>query len=158
MRKAAGFILPVLLCFIVGGVAAWLQRESLAQWYPYLAKPAGTPPWQVFPAVWSALYLCIGLSAGFVLRSESWMRRSLMRLWCMQLAFNFLWCVLFFTMRSPMLAMVDIILLDVVVAMYVSAAAPVSRPAAWLFVPYLCWSLYATYLNAGIVMLNDMKF
>ncbi len=158
MRKASRFILPVLLCFIVGGVAAWLQRESLVLWYPTLAKPAGTPPWQVFPAVWSVLYLCMGLSAGFVLDSVSWARRSLMRLWCIQLALNFLWCVLFFNMQSPMMAMVDIILLDVVVAMYVSTSASVSRPAAWLFVPYLCWTLYATYLNAGVVILNGTGF
>lgn len=158
MRKASRFILPVLLCFIVGGVAAWLQRESLVLWYPKLAKPVGTPPWQVFPAVWSVLYLCIGLSAGFVLNSVSWARRSLMRLWCIQLALNFLWCVLFFNMQSPMMAMVDIILLDVVAAMYVSTAMTVSRPAAWLFVPYLCWTLYATYLNAGVIILNGTGF
>ncbi|MDE6857462.1 MAG: tryptophan-rich sensory protein, partial [Alistipes sp.] len=44
------------------------------------------------------------------------------------------------------------------VAMYVSTSASVSRPAAWLFVPYLCWPLYATYLNAGVVILNGTGF
>ena len=30
----------------------------------------------------------------------------------------------------------------------------IDRPAAWLQVPYLAWSVFAAYLNFGVWLLN----
>ena len=179
-NKTASFVLPIVLCFIVGGLSAWAMRESLAVWYPYLNKPALTPPGYIFPIVWFALYVCIGLSAGFVLTSRknmqvetvesfrndgslesvktssvySHLRDGIMRLWIWQLALNFMWSVLFFLMRAPWVALVDIIGLDILIIVYICQTARRYRAAMWLFVPYLVWTLFATYLNAYIAMYN----
>ena len=179
-NKTSSFILPIVLCLIVGGLSAWAMRESLAVWYPYLAKPVLTPPGYIFPIVWFALYICIGLSAGLVLTSrkdfqvesvESFradgtvesvrtsavrplVRNSVLRLWIWQLALNFMWTILFFWLRSPWIALVDIIGLDVLIILYLCRTARRYQAAMWLFVPYLVWTLFATYLNAWIAIAN----
>ena len=56
--------------------------------------------------------------------------------------------------RSPLLGMADIVVLDVLVILYLVRSANVRAAAAWLFVPYLCWILFATYLNAYILVAN----
>ena len=178
--KTASFVLPVVLCFIVGGLSAWAMRESLAVWYPYLAKSVATPPDYVFPIVWTLLYICIGISAGLVLTSRknlqvesvekfrpdgslkstetsnpyAPMRGGIMQLWIWQLALNFMWSILFFWMRVPWLALVAIICLDILIILYICRTARPYRAAMWLFVPYLLWTLYATYLNAYIAIYN----
>lgn len=154
MKKFSAYFLPTLLCFVLGGIAALLQRGALAEWYPYLIKPALTPPDAAFPVAWSIIYLCMGISAGLILTSRAPSRRSVMTCWGVQLAFNFLWSILFFTCRSPLLGMIDIVVLDALVICYIVRSARISNAAAWLFVPYLCWIIFATYLNAYILVAN----
>lgn len=154
MKKAWAYILPTLLCFALGGLAGWLQQDAINNWYPYLIKPALTPPASVFPIAWSIIYLCMGISAGLVLTSGSPRRNGVMTVWYFQLAFNFLWSILFFVCRSPLLGMIDIVVLDALVLLYIARSAKVRSAAAWLFVPYLCWIAFATYLNAYILAAN----
>ena len=109
MKKIAYYVVPVLLCLIAGLVAGRLQAESVAVWYPLLAKPALTPPDIAFPIAWGIIYLCMGLSLGRVLRYGD---KRYVTLWFLQLAVNFLWSVFFFYLRSPLAGFVDILLLD----------------------------------------------
>ena len=154
MKKIHCYLLPLLLCFALGGVASLLQTDALLEWYPYLTKPALTPPGIVFPVAWSLLYACMGISAGLVLSTCTAKRHVAMIFWYLQLALNFLWSILFFALRNPTLALLDIAALDLLVVLYIIFSARVSRAAAWLFVPYLCWILFATYLNAYIQIAN----
>lgn len=154
MKKFSAYFFPTLLCFVLGGIAALLQRSALAEWYPFLIKPALTPPDAAFPIAWSIIYLCMGISAGLILTSRAPNRRNVMVCWFVQLLFNFLWSILFFTCRSPLLGMIDIVVLDALVICYIVRSARISNAAAWLFVPYLLWILFATYLNAYILVFN----
>ena len=154
MKKIWAYILPTALCFVLGGLAGWLQQDAIEEWYPLLDKPTLTPPNAVFPIAWSIIYLCMGISGGLVLTSEAPARKSAVRLWFLQLGCNFLWSILFFVCRSPLLGMADIVVLDVLVILYLVRSANVRAAAAWLFVPYLCWILFATYLNAYILVAN----
>ena len=154
MKKIHCYLLPLLLCFALGALAALLQTDSLRTWYPHLAKPMLTPPAVVFPIAWSLLYCCIALSAGMVLTSGSHRRNDVMLIWYLQLALNFLWSILFFTLRNPWLGFIDIVVLDILVILYIIFSARVRRAAAWIMVPYLCWILFATYLNAFIWAAN----
>lgn len=150
MKKIHCYLLPLLLCFALSGLAAVLQTDALREWYPTLAKPALTPPGCVFPIVWTLLYICIGLSAGLVLTSCHKGRQTVMLLWYIQLALNFLWTVCFFVLRSPLLGMIDLLALDAAVILYLVFSARVRQAAMWLMVPYLVWILFATYLNGWI--------
>lgn len=154
MKKAWDYILPTLLCFLLGGLVAWWQSDAIEEWYPLLIKPALTPPNAAFPIAWSIIYLCMGISAGLVITSAALSRRRVMTLWFFQLGFNVLWSILFFVFRSPLLGLIDIVILDILVVIYITRSARIRAGAAWLFVPYLLWILFATYLNAWILAAN----
>lgn len=158
MKKTLLFILPVVLCFAVGGVSAAAMAGSLKTWYPFLVKPALTPPGMAFPIAWSIIYLLAGLSAGLVLTSHRTShrtsRRTAMTLWFAQLLLNMMWSFLFFAFRLPWAAFADIVLLAAALVLYMIFAWRHSRAASLLFIPYLCWTLFATYLNAYIAVCN----
>ena len=56
MKKAWAYILPTLLCFVLGGLVGWWQNDAIREWYPHLVKPALTPPNAAFPIAWSIIY------------------------------------------------------------------------------------------------------
>ena len=45
MKKIWAYILPTALCFVLGGLAGWLQQDAIEEWYPLLDKPTLTPQW-----------------------------------------------------------------------------------------------------------------
>ncbi len=158
MKKGWNYVGPILLCFLAGGLASLFQNSAIDYWYPFLDKPSLTPPNWAFPVAWSIIYLCMGISAGIILSSHAAERPSVMRLWYAQLCSNFLWSILFFTLRNPLLGLLDILLLDLLVIAYILRSARIRKAAAWLFAPYLCWILLATYLNAWILIANGTGF
>lgn len=154
MRTSVAIPVAVLVCFAVGLTASYFQSESLALWYPILNKSAYTPPNIVFPIVWSILYLLMGISVGLVIGSKRPGSRMVVMIFAIQLLLNFLWSILFFYMRNPLLGLIDIAILDFVVLGYILAGYRVHRAAAYLFVPYMVWLVMATYLNGYILMNN----
>lgn len=108
----------------------------------------------MFPIAWSVIYLCIGISAGLILSGDSPRKKRLIALFCVQLLFNFAWSVAFFYFRSPLAGLVDILILDALVAAYVVQSRRASKAALALFVPYVLWLLFATYLNTYILVCN----
>lgn len=151
MKKVLSYLIPIAICFAVGLLASYIQSDSMHEWYPTLVKSPLTPPAVAFPIAWSVIYLLMGISLGcMVSRGDM----SLVGLWGLQLFVNFMWCVLFFAFRNPLLGLLDILLLDVLVFVYIIYAAGRSRPAAWLFAPYMLWLLFATYLNGYVLVHN----
>lgn len=154
MKRFLSILLWVIICLVVGGIASYMQSDALVEWYPYLQKSSLTPPGLVFPIVWGALYLLMGISVGLLWGVRSIYSTILYLLFVMQLVLNFLWSIFFFTFRSPVLGLIDIIMLDVFVVLYFVGAFVVKRISAWLFVPYIVWLLLATYMNIYIVLYN----
>ena len=151
MKKFLAYFIPIVLAFAVGAMGSYIQGEALEEWYPYLVKSPATPPPIAFPIAWSILYLLMGISAGTLLvRGDV----SVMRLWLLQLLLNFLWSVCFFALRSPFMGLLVILALVVVVFAYIIYAMWRRKAAAWLFVPYLLWLIFATYLN-GYIYINN---
>ena len=145
-----GFIgLPLL----VGLAGSSFTTAAIRDWYPSLLPPPGRPPNWLFAPVWTALYIAIGVAAWRVWRQPLPNRRPL-RLWGWQLLLNALWTPVFFGLHSPALGLLVILPLLVMIVLTMRAFAPLDRPAAWLLAPYLAWTCYATYLNAGFWWLN----
>ena len=71
-----------------------------------------------------------------------------------QLFINHLWPAIFFGLKKPGLALLDIVVLDVVAFVCMNAFKPVNHVAANLFKPYFAWVLFATALNYKIYSLN----
>ena len=151
MRKFLAYFIPILLAFAVGALGSYIQGEALREWYPYIVKSPLTPPSLLFPIAWGILYVFMGVSIGAMLvRGDL----SLLRLWLLQLMLNFLWSVCFFALRSPLMGLLVILALDVTVFAYIVYAFGRRASAAWLFVPYMLWLIFATYLNGYIYIYN----
>ncbi len=151
MKKFVLYFIPVVVCLSVGVTSGELQGEALRVWYPGLVKSSLTPPPVVFPVAWSIIYVLAGISLGCVLECVN---KRMVLIWAAQLFVNFAWSVLFFVLRSPAAGLVDIVILDFLVAWYLYVGFRSCRKAAWLFVPYMAWLLFATYLNWVVVICN----
>jgi benzodiazapine receptor len=143
------------LCLAVGLVGSFFTN-SLSGWYQNLQKPPFNPPSWVFAPVWTILYLLMGVSAFLVWRSGPVTTAVKFALTCflVQLAFNALWTPLFFLLRTPLAALVDIILLWFAIVATIISFHKVSTPAAILLAPYIIWVSFAAVLNAAICILN----
>jgi benzodiazapine receptor len=141
------------LCLLVGATDGAVTASSVRSWYLSLTSPPGTPPSWVFGPVWGFLYVLMGVAAWLVWRRSGASRP--IRLWGWQLLLNALWTPAFFGLHSPILGIAVIVPLLIVLALTMQAFARISRPAAWLMAPYLVWTAYATYLNAGFWWLNQ---
>ena len=154
MRKATAITIPILICFFVGLTASYFQADAIKNWYPLLNKPDLTPPNIVFTIAWSVIYLCIGISIGIIFLSDSMMKKELVKLFSIQLIFNFAWSILFFYLRNPLLGFIDILILDIYVTIYAVKSYPIRKVSSLLFFPYIIWIYFATYLN-GYILLNN---
>lgn len=154
MKKVLNIITPVLICFLVGFTASYFQSDSISTWYPQLNKPFLTPPNIIFPIAWSIIYLLIGISIGLILNSNSKEKKTLTAVFAIQLFFNFTWSILFFYMQNPLLGFINIVVLDILVIYYIAKSKSVNKISAYLFVPYLLWILFATYLNGYVLLYN----
>ncbi len=140
------------LCLLVGGADAALVTRSVHTWYSSLTAPPGTPPDWVFPAVWTTLYVMIGVAGWVVWRRAGAVRP--LRIWGWQLAANALWAPAFFGLHNQPLALAVLLVLLALIVVTMLAFARLSRVAVWLMVPYLVWSGFAAYLNFGFWWLN----
>ena len=148
-------VLWVALCVGGGALVGVASVSGDTAWYQSLATPAWNPPSWVFGPVWTALYALMGIAAWRVWRVGGWRRQGApLRLFLLQLGANFLWSFLFFRFEQPALALVEIVVLWLLIALTVRMFAKVDTTAAWLLAPYLAWVTYASTLNAAIVFLN----
>ena len=129
------------------------------QWYNSLNRSSLTPPSWAFGVVWPVLYLSMFTAAARVWNSQKCILSA--RIICLpvsifliHLIFNFSWTYLFFTMKRPDLALLDITIMTYMVALLVYKFWAHDRIAGGLMIPYLGWSLFATYLNIVIVLKN----
>lgn len=134
---------------------SWTDTDT-GSWYDRLDKPPITPPGAVFGIVWGVLYFAIGLAAWLVAREglgRSDVRRAL-ALYVVQLVLNLGWTFVFFNAELPGWALVEIVFLVMAAVATMLAFRPISRPAFWLFVPYVAWVSFATVLTASFCLQN----
>lgn len=126
-------------------------------WYSALRKPGWTPkPW-VFPAVWTPLYLMIAVS-GWLAWRQSGLFALPFSFYAAQMLLNAAWSAVFFGLRRPDLAFLDLALMWLAILATILGFAPVSAGAAWLLAPYLLWVTIAGVLNASVWRLNSDRF
>jgi len=67
---------------------------------------------------------------------------------------HMLWSPLFFNLRRPDWALIEIPFLWLSIVALILGLAPLSPAAGWLLAPYLLWVTFAAFLNLTIVRLN----
>ncbi len=125
-------------------------------WYAELVKPALTPPSWVFGPAWTTLYALMGIAA-FLVWKQGWEKKRVkvaLGVFGVQLFLNVIWSIIFFGFKSPGWALVDIVLLWLAIVLTLAAFYKVSKPAAYLLLPYILWVSFALYLNYSIWILN----
>lgn len=154
--NAAGLLAWIVACFAIAALGGWLTMLGMPAWYDSLAKPSWNPPNWIFGPVWTLLYLAMGVAAWLVWREQGWRSAALpLGLFVAQLVLNLVWSGLFFALRSPGLAAIEIVLLWASILATLVAFWPTSRLAACLFIPYLVWVSFASVLNFAIWRLNS---
>jgi len=125
------------------------------QWFVALAKPSWQPPNYLFGPVWSLLYLLMGVSLFFILRTpNSSARNKAIAVFSSQLALNFLWSIIFFKFHNPGLALTEIVLMWAMILWMIISFYRIDKTAALIQLPYIAWVSFATILNAAIFYLN----
>lgn len=152
--KKWGFLVFPILALGVGALAGVLSRKGLETVYPLLQKSPLTPPGAVFPVVWTVLYLLMGIGLALVVDKGGTNVPQAVVLWALQLALNFSWSLLFFAGGYYLASLFCLAILWVAILAMIAAFAVVSRPAAWLQIPYLLWVTFAGYLNWAVWTLN----
>jgi len=149
-KKYLRIIFFLIIVFFINGIGAIFPPDN---WYFELNKPPWTPPPWIFGPVWTCLYVTIALAGEkcWQLRQS---RKELFNLWCAQLVSNAVWSPLFFGLKSPVIAVIDILVLDLLVFYLIVKLYRTSNKYAYLLVPYFSWISFATILNAVICWLN----
>lgn len=143
--------IPVL----VGLVAGLLTRNSM-EVFALVEKPPLAPPAWLFPAVWTILYILMGISSYIILTSNADQGEinKAIKLNAYQLVVNFLWPTFFFNFGWYFFSFLWLIFLWILVFLMIRSFYEINKVAAYLNVPYLVWLTFAGYLNAGIWLLN----
>jgi tryptophan-rich sensory protein len=155
MKKISFFwkiIAALAVVFIIQILGAMSVRHGTI-WYAYLAKPPLTPPDWIFSIIWPILYVMIALSLATIW-IENIKNKYVLIFFYLQLFFNTIWTFCFFYLQSPILGLIDIILLDISLLFTLGFLWKYSRKALWLLMPYFVWVIFATYLSIAFTLIN----
>lgn len=146
VKNIGKFLFLMVIVYGVGFISSQFMSADSFAWYKTLQQSQLTPPDYWFGIVWNILYFLMAISAYLV-----WNKAS-PRFFVLQLICNGLWPFLFFYMRNPLFALIDIVIMLIFILLTVKAFYKASKLAAYLFAPLIIWSCFALYLNAYIVL------
>ena len=106
-----------------------------------------------FGIIWSILYILMGISYG-ILDTRNLADEKVNTAYYLQLIVNIIWPVLFFVLKARLLSSIWIVLLLVLIIYMIVTFNKKNKLAAYLQIPYLMWTAFATYLNIGVYLLN----
>ncbi len=157
MNKYVKIAQFVSLCLIVGWLSSYATESNNDVWYPTLEKPSFNPPSWVFGPVWTILYIMMGIAAGIIWSKIDTQRETVknaLMFFGIQLALNALWSILFFGLKNPLLALIEIIILWLLIYETYIKFSKIDKTSGYLLIPYLLWVAFAFALNASIWWLN----
>ena len=154
-RLIVQFIACLGLCYGVMAFGGLFSTQATSDWYSALHKPSFTPPGWLFGPVWGLLYTLMAVSLFLLWRHPSHPdKRKAIGFFLGQLALNAAWTPIFFGTHALLGGLVILTVLWVMIFLTMLAALSVSRGAAALLIPYVCWTAFALVLNGAIVNLN----
>ena len=147
---------------LAGIIGSIFTASSVASWYAGIIKPALNPPSWVFGPVWTILYALMGIAAFIIWKKldsnpEIEIRKKVkiaLIIFFFQLLLNTSWSIIFFGLQSIGGALIMILFLWFAILATIITFHKISRPAAWLLVPYILWVSFAIYLNYSIWILG----
>jgi len=148
-------IFSIFICLFAGFIGSFFTSPAIPTWYATLQKPTFAPPNWVFFPVWTSLFIMMGISLFLVWQKEDKKVKTALIIFAGQLVLNALWSVAFFGFRSPLLGLMEIVILWVAILATILSFMKVSRTAAYLLIPYILWVSFAAFVNFSIWRLNS---
>tara|TARA_Y100001978_G_C23519361_1_gene349489 strand:+ start:148 stop:594 length:447 start_codon:yes stop_codon:yes gene_type:complete len=133
------------LALVIGSLAS--SNTPTDEWYQNLNKSDLNPPGFVFGIVWPILYLLMAITA---YRTYN----TIYKIYYIQLFLNSIWSWLFFSFQLPLVALFDILILIFINMIIFIKLLREFALSSILYLPYVLWLLFASYLNLFIVINN----
>lgn len=149
-------LISIISPFIAAAIGSFFTYSEIQTWYSSLNKPLFSPPNWLFGPVWTLLYTLMGISFYLFWKTKPEkkdLKKGLL-LFSGQLVLNALWSIIFFGLKKPGLALVEIIVLWFVILANILFFNKYSKSSAFLLVPYILWVSFASVLNFAIWRLN----
>lgn len=149
-------VMSIVICQLAGFIGSFFTVSSLSTWYVTLNKPFFNPPSWLFGPVWISLYFLMGISLYLIWNKgiESKPSKIALSVFALQLVLNSLWSILFFGLKSPLFAFIEIIILWIAILSTIIYFYKISKVASYLLIPYILWVSFAAVLNFSIYYLN----
>ena len=138
-------MIAVILTAVIGSIAS--TSAGTDSWYLLLNKSKLNPPGYVFGIVWPILYILMMVSAFLA-------HKKIFLIFIIQLFFNAAWSWLFFRFQMALEALLDIYLLIALNIYILILMYKENKIAFFLYIPYVVWISFASYLNLFIVINN----
>lgn len=147
-------IAAIAWAVLLGGIGGF--ATSIGDWYRNLCKPAWQPPDWLFGPAWTLILGAAAWAAvlGWNAAPNDAAREDIVTVYAVNFVGHLVWSPLFFTLRRPDWALIEVVFLWASVVAMLVVLAPLSALAGWLIVPYLLWVSFAAFLNLTIVRLN----
>lgn len=152
MKRIIRNIFYIFFPLLIGGIIGFFIKDNID--YKDLIQPPLAPSSILFPIVWSILYLLMGLAYYFFKTRYNGEKKSETKLYYFQLFVNALWSIIFFNLKWRFVSIIWILLLLILIVTLASYFKSKSKISYYLFIPYILWVIFATYLNIGIYILN----
>lgn len=151
MKNLIKLIISIVICQLAGIIGSFFTIKSVSNWYLTLNKPFFSPPNWLFGPVWIFLYFLMGVALFLVWKKRN---KKALTFFGVQLFLNAFWSIAFFGLKSPLFGLIIIIILWILILLTIIKFFKVSKPAAWLLIPYILWVSFATVLNFSLLILN----
>ena len=151
MNKVLKFIKSILIPVVIGGIVGFLISNFID--YNIINKPPLSPPSIVFPIIWTILYILMGTSYG-ILKTKELIDDETNMIYYTQLLVNVTWPIVFFVFKWRFVSILWTILLLILVVYMTIKFYRKSKIAGLLQIPYILWTIFATYLTIGVYILN----
>ncbi|MFC6791065.1 TspO/MBR family protein [Methylobacterium komagatae] len=151
-----GTALVAAACAVLVAVAGGVATRTDA-WYRRLHVPAWKPPDWAFGPIWATIFALTASSGVLAWSGSAAARPLIVTVFAVNGVLNILWSVLFFRLRRPDWALVEVVLLWLSIVALILTVGRVSTVAALLNIPYLAWVGVAACLNLRIVQLNPRR-
>ncbi|MBD3259129.1 tryptophan-rich sensory protein [Candidatus Woesearchaeota archaeon] len=155
-RKVIELLLAIVVCNLAGVIGSFFTSPAVRTWYTTIQRPSFSPPDWVFAPVWTTLFILMGISL-FLVWNKGLKTKGVkiaLVFFFIQLVLNALWSIIFFGLKSPLGGFIELCFLWAMILAAIITFYRVSRPAAYLLIPYILWVSFAGVLNFMIFYLN----
>ena len=125
------------------------------KWYQNLKKAPWNPKPHVFSIVWTILYIMMSIALYLVWSNKKcYPYCSAIKVFFIQLLLNLIWTTIFFRLKMPILAFIDIIAIIICTVYTYKEFIAIDKTAGMLLIPYIFWLFVAFSLNGYIIVMN----